>query len=132
MSNTYQEDHQLALKKTTHWQIYLLIAMGLFHASLVLLFIGEVSTRYYRSTSFFIFTGIMVALLAWTAYIWVNLWRTIRASRAYLKSSKEEDLIKAHQQQRLFWRNIALVVGLLMGLGVGVFMLVFITSGGRL
>lgn len=115
MADTYEQDYHLALKKTTQWQTYLLVAMGIFYVSVLLLFIGEVMTVYYVSTPFYIFVGIVGTLLACSAYIWTNLWRSIRASRAYLKSAQEEDLIKAYQQQRLFWRNIALLVGIVGG-----------------
>jgi hypothetical protein len=68
--------------------------------------------------------AIIASMLAWTAYIWINLYNNIKATKAYLKSSKEEDLIKSYQQQRLFWRHIVFIVGGLVTLALAAFLLV--------
>lgn len=121
MENAHKEAHRLALKKTSHWQIFLLTAMGFFYGLVVLLVIGEFATAYYQDLFFFIGLGVASIGLAWAAYLWSNLWRTIKATRTYLRLGEENDLLKAYQQQRLFWRNISIITGLFISLIVVVF-----------
>ncbi|MFK7799623.1 MAG: hypothetical protein AB8E82_19375 [Aureispira sp.] len=119
-----QEQYRNTLKKTLTWQTILLVAMALFYMGVLLLALGEFVTNSFRSGPYYIFMAVVTSLLAWTAYIWINLCNNVLATRAYLKSSKEDDLIKSYQQQRLFWRHLVVVVGGLMSLVLFAFLFI--------
>lgn len=118
------EQYKNTLQKTLRWQTILLVAMALFYIAVLLLALGEFTTSYIRTTPYYIFMAVIASMLAWTAYIWANLYNNVRATKAYLKSTKEEDLMKSYQQQRLFWRNIVFIVGGLITLAVAAFLFV--------
>lgn len=118
------EHYRNALKKTLTWQIILLVAMALFYVNVLLLVLGEFTTGYRHNWPYYTFMAVITSMLAWTAYIWVNLYNNVLATRAYLKYSKEEDLIKSYQQQRLFWRHIVFIVGGLVSLVLFAFLFV--------
>ncbi|MGH1336959.1 MAG: hypothetical protein ACRBFS_12615 [Aureispira sp.] len=122
MENLNKETFRGTLLKTANWQSLLLLAMGLFYIGVALLGLGEIVTASYRSNFYYVFSSFVVVGLAWTGYIWVNLLRNILATRAYLRSSKEEDLLKSYQQQRLFWRNISIISGGFVVFVTGVFL----------
>jgi hypothetical protein len=118
------EQYKNTLQKTLSWQTRLLVAMALFYSMVLLLALGEFTTSYSGASGYYLFMAIIASMLAWTAYIWINLYNNIKATKAYLKSSKEEDLIKSYQQQRLFWRHIVFIVGGLVTLALAAFLLV--------
>ncbi len=131
MSLPDQASYKLALQKTANWQLLLLLAMGLFYLGVVLLVLGEMTTSYYRGDSFYFAMILFTLCLAWTGYIWSNLLRTVLAMNRFLRSEEEAHLLKAYQQQRLFWRNIGIIVGGGITLVAGIFLFFAISYGIR-
>lgn len=114
MEYSAKEKHSTALKKIVIWQLLLLITMGFIYIISALLILKSWSGVYYIDISYYIFMGVLGTILAWIAYIWSSLLRSILAFRAYFRSNKEEALIKAYQQQRLFWRSTAIILGVFL------------------
>jgi hypothetical protein len=131
MPQNDQELYQHALRKTTQWQLLMLLALGGFLLLLVLLFVIEVFFTHYWEIGTILLGGVLGLGLIWAAYFWSHLLRSILATRRYLATNEEAQLLKAYQQQRLFWQNIGIMTGLFLTFVVGLFLFLLASFGIR-